>query len=425
MNTASTEVTLVPRLRLPEFSDSWASTTFADAATVKHGFAFKGEYFADTGPYVVLTPGNFSPNGGFRYQGDKEKYYSDTDFPQDYILDKGDLLVVMTEQAVGLIGCPLIVPENSKFLHNQRLGLLQATNRAHKPFLFHYLQTRDMRIAFSITGAGTKVRHTSPKKIEKLPVTLPSIPEQQKIADFLTTVDGRIQQLSQKKALLQDYKKGVMQQLFTQALRFKDDHGNDFPDWEEKKLGDVTTLIAGFAFGSEFFAAHGRKLITPKNFTKSGRASFTEQNTKYTTEDVPERFQCRSGDLLVLLTDLTPTCELLGSPARLRDDDGIVLLNQRIVRLSPDVRHVSAGYLTYFLQTSAYRKRIIETATGSTVRHSSNKILLGTDLPLPSLPEQTKIANFLTALNRKIESVSQQITHTQTFKRGLLQQMFV
>lgn len=274
-------------------------------------------------------------------------------------------------------------------------------------------------------GAGRN-RTLGQTEFAKLKLIIPSLPEQQKIADFLTAVDGRIQQLSQKKALLQDYKKGVMQQLFTQALRFKDDHGNDFPDWEEKKrLGDVTTLIAGFAFGSEFFAADGRKLITPKNFTKSGRASFTEQNTKYTTEDVPERFQCRSGDLLVLLTDLTPTCELLGSPARLRDDDGIVLLNQRIVRLTPDDRQVSAGYLTYFLQTSAYRKRIIETATGSTVRHSSNKILLGTSLPLPSLREQTKIANFLTALDRKIESVSQQITHSQTFKRGLLQQMFV
>lgn len=102
-----------------------------------------------------------------------------------------------------------------------------------------------------------------------------------------------------------------------------------------------------------------------------------------------------------------------------------MLLNQRIVKVTPDERQASVSYLAYFLQTSGYRKRIIETAVGSTVRHSSNKILLGTNLPLPSLPEQTKIANFLTALDRKIESVAQQITHTQAFKKGLLQQMFV
>ena len=89
-------------------------------------------------------------------------------------------------------------------------------------------------------------------------ITIPTLPEQRKIADFLTAVDGRIEQLSQKKALLEDYKKGVMQQLFTQALRFKDkvngkaregtlgcDHGNDFPEWEETTLGEIGSVVGG------------------------------------------------------------------------------------------------------------------------------------------------------------------------------------
>jgi len=82
--------------------------------------------------------------------------------------------------------------------------------------------------------------------LRNLSFIVPTLLEQRKIAEFLTAVDGRIQQLSQKKALLEDYKKGVMQQLFTQAIRFKDDHGNDFPDWEEKTLGDLLTFKNGF-----------------------------------------------------------------------------------------------------------------------------------------------------------------------------------
>lgn len=235
----------VPVLRFAEFTSPWSTCLLGELAHVKHGFPFKGEFFSNEGAYIVMTPGNFEPEGGFRYQGAREKFYTDDEFPKEYILSRGDLVTVMTEQAVGLIGSAVLVPDNFRFLHNQRLGLFQFIGETDPRFLYHYLKTSVMRVAMSNTAAGSKVRHTSPTRIEKLPVRIPSVPEQRKIADFLTAVDGRTQQLSQKLALLQDYKKGVMQQLFTQALRFKDDHGNDFPDWEEKTLGDVTKWTSG------------------------------------------------------------------------------------------------------------------------------------------------------------------------------------
>ena len=86
---------------------------------------------------------------------------------------------------------------------------------------------------------GSTFREISLEDLRKVTVALPTLPEQRKIADFLTAVDERIGQLIQKKALLEDYKKGVMQQLFTQTVRFKDDHGNDFPGWEDVEIGEV------------------------------------------------------------------------------------------------------------------------------------------------------------------------------------------
>lgn len=100
----------------------WIKKPLSDLCDIKHGFAFKGAFFTDDGDYVVLTPGNFYETGGYRDRGQKQKYYRG-EIPPGFILDKGDLLIAMTEQAAGLLGSPIIVPESDKFLHNQRLGL--------------------------------------------------------------------------------------------------------------------------------------------------------------------------------------------------------------------------------------------------------------------------------------------------------------
>ncbi len=92
---------------------------------------------------------------------------------------------------------------------------------------------------------------------------------------------------------------------------------------KQLELGSVVSLQSGFAFSSEFFGNDGRKLVTPKNFTKIGFGSFELENTKFTTEEADEKYVCKSGDLLVLLTDLTPSCELLGKPLELTGDDGL------------------------------------------------------------------------------------------------------
>ena len=105
-------------------------------------------------------------------------------------------------------------------------------------------------------------------------------------------------------------------------LRF-DEYSGDF---NFQSLGDHIDLTSGFAFKGEGFGRIGKKVITPKNFTKTGTALFTESNTKYSEEEVDGKFVCCPNDLLVLLTDLTPSCELLGKPVMLNNDDGEVLL---------------------------------------------------------------------------------------------------
>ena len=202
----------------------WVEKPLSELCDIKHGFAFKGEFFTNKGDYVVLTPGNYYESGGYRDRGEKQKYYAG-EIPPDYIMKEGDMLVAMTEQAAGLLGSPLLVPESNKFLHNQRLGLVTAkpgvpwTNE----FFFHVFNTQQVRKDIHASASGVKVRHTSPTKIGEVVVAFPtSIPEQRKIVSTLAALATETQRLArlyqQKQAALAALKKSLLHQAFTGEL---------------------------------------------------------------------------------------------------------------------------------------------------------------------------------------------------------------
>lgn len=169
--------------------NGWLILPLGESLKVKHGFAFQGEYFSNKGEYVLLTPGNFYEEGGYRDRGDKQKYYQG-DIPQEYLLNIGDLLIAMTEQAPGLLGSPLVVPESNKFLHNQRLGLIVLKKaNFNKLYLFHMFNHHKIRKLVHLMATGTKVRHTSPSKIEEIEVTVPPIELQNQFANIVTKIE--------------------------------------------------------------------------------------------------------------------------------------------------------------------------------------------------------------------------------------------
>ena len=173
-------------------------TTLGRYIHVKHGFAFKGEYFTDEAtPDVLVTPGNFAIGGGF--QGNKLKYYAGP-VPDDYLLQAGDLVVTMTDlsKAGDTLGYPALIPESAgiRYLHNQRVGLIEIKHNAEtdKRFLFYRLRAEDYRHHILATASGSTVRHTSPGRICEFETTLPPIDEQRAIAGVLGALDDKIEQ---------------------------------------------------------------------------------------------------------------------------------------------------------------------------------------------------------------------------------------
>lgn len=186
----------------------WVSLRLGDVVDVKHGFAFKGEFFAESGDYVLLTPGNCHEGGGIKLRGDKEKYYTG-EIPAEYILGQGELLVVMTD-LVGtapVLGGAFVVPESDRFLHNQRLGLVQVTDasRIDRGFLYHLLNTHDYRAQVRGSASGATVRHTSPGRIRAAVLRVPEdTGYQRKVADTLSAYDDLIDNNRRRINLLED-----------------------------------------------------------------------------------------------------------------------------------------------------------------------------------------------------------------------------
>lgn len=312
--------------------------------------------------------------------------------------------------------------------HSSILGTLTCLKEKNKKeYHLHWIYYLLNTVDFSVYIKGAGIPHIYYSDFKKKIIAIPKLQEQQKIASCLSSLDEVISSHSQKSLLLRDYKKGLMQTLFPQEGETVPKYR--FPgfekEWIKTSLVNHIELTSGYAFKSEFFSTHGKKLITPKNFTKDGKANFNNENTKHTTEEFHSKYLCIANDLLLLLTDLTPSCELLGKPILLKQEDGEVLLNQRITKVAIK-SNLNKNFLLQYFLTEQFHRRIRSTASGSTVRHSSNQIILDTHLLIPhDLKEQTKIASCLSALDDLITAETEKIEQLQLHKKGLLQGLFV
>ena len=198
----------------------WKRYKLGDLLRVKHGWAFKGEFFSETGIQSILTPGNFYESGGFKANTSKDRFYIG-EYPKEYLCSKGDLIVAMTEQAAGLLGSTAIVPEDNRYLHNQRIGLISCNEYLNKDFTYYLFMTQTVRQQISRSASGTKVKHTSPEKIYEVQVYIPKIQTQRNIAKILTTLDQKIQINNQINQELEAMAKTLYDYWFVQF---------DFPD---------------------------------------------------------------------------------------------------------------------------------------------------------------------------------------------------
>ncbi len=233
---------------------SWQVRKLGEFITVKHGWAFKGEYFSGSGKYILLTPGNAYEHGGLKLRPGKEKFYLG-EFPPEYLMKTGDMLVIMTDliQAAPILGGALVVPEDDRFLHNQRLGLVEYLRDSpiDKGFLYYLLNSPAYREQIKGSATGATVRHSAPKRICECSVLVPdTLAEQQQVAQVLSAYDDLISTNQCRIAFLEESARLLYREWFIN-LRFPGFELVKFVDgipegWSRERLDSALLLQRGF-----------------------------------------------------------------------------------------------------------------------------------------------------------------------------------
>ncbi len=394
----------IPELRFKaddgsEFPD-WEGKKLGDNVKFINGRAYSQDELLSVGKYQVLRVGNLFTNDTY--------YYSDMELEPDKYIEDGDLIYAWS----ATFG-PRIYIGNKCIYHYHIWKLKFDENIVSKTFL-NYILERDVEKIMSQRTGGTMV-HITKSAMENRELFFPSLPEQKKIASFLSTIDDIITTTEAELTAWQERKKGVMQKIFNREVRFKADDGSEFPEWEEKRLGEVCDIVGGGTPDTEKAEYWGGDV----NWFTPSEIGETKYVVKSNRQISKLGLLKSSAKLLPQGTILLTSRATLGEMAIVKQE---CCTNQGFQSLI--VKQECLNEFIYYYQPII--KRYCEKhASGSTFLEISKKEISGCKLGVPSLPEQQKIADCLSSLDDAINQIKAELSAWKEFKKGLLQQMFV
>lgn len=412
---------MTPQLRFPEFTDEWQVKKLGEVVEYTKGFAFKSKDYEYKGVRIVRV----SDLGSSYIKQSSTKTYISEENARNYSryeLKRGNIIITTVgsrpEMRESAVGRGIYVGNENEGLLNQNLLKIESTNKVNNRFIFSFINSeRYIEYIKSVKRGNANQANITVKDLMGYRVSLPSEPEQQKIAELLTAIDDKIAAQEQKVEKLEAYKRGMMQKIFSQQIRFTRGDGSQYPGWEAKKLGYLTDIAK----------SGGTPTATNRSYYTNGDIPFlaisdiTEQGKylSYTSKSINKNGLRNSSSWLV------PTNSIIYS---MYASVGLPIINKVPVATSQAVMNlvlkqdVSVEYIYYFLLD--YRRRIHRYIETGTQGNLNAQIVKDIQVDLPGPREQQKIADYLSALDQKITLTRDKLEKTKQFKKGLLQRMF-
>ena len=410
MNAAKTTVT-APRLRFPEFNGNWEEKRLGDVAKFSKGKGIAKADISIDGTTPCIRYAELYTTYGEVITEAVSHTNLDVD---DLTLSSGGEVIIPAsgEKSEGIARACAVLTVGIAL--GGDLNVL-STNE-DSAFLARYISSA-LKSQLAKHAQGHSVVHLYSEHIKPVKINLPHPDEQAKVAAFLGAVDTRLAGLKARHKCLTEYKHGVMQRLFSQALRFTQPDGTPFPDWEEKRLGDVAKFSKGKGIAKADISIDG---TTPciryaELYTTYGEV-ITEA-VSHTNLDVDDLTLSSGGEVIIPASGeksegIARACAVLTVGIALGGDLNVLSTNE------------DSAFLARYI-SSALKSQLAKHAQGHSVVHLYSEHIKPVKINLPHPDEQAKIADFLSAIDRRIDLLSQQLTVTEGFKKFLLQQMFV
>lgn len=410
----------VPELRFPDFDGEWKIMPLGNKCEqISYGLTVRPEYHESGIPLISareIITGAVDIESAPKISEEAFNGLSDKAKPK-----KGDVFLTKT----GTIGFSALFDLDDTIAITQNIAVIRIKKELSDlpTYVLQYMKTRAFQKSAVSKVNQSTIMDLQLGDIKKLLFPFPALPEQQKIASFLSAVDEKIQQLSRKKALLEQYKKGVMQQIFSQQIRFKDENGNPYPDWEEKILGEIGTTFNGLTGKTKEDFGEGKPYVTYKQIFDSSKID-PKKFDFVKLEANENQSIAQFGD--VFFTTSSETRLEVGFSSVLLDEIDELYLNSFCFgyRIN-SFNLLKPRYARYLFRSPGFRKEITKLGQGSTRFNMSKNEMKKILVSLPCCEEQVQIANFIDQLENEISSVDEALINTQEFKKGLLQKMFV
>lgn len=403
----------IPQLRFPEFERGWDAKTLGNIAMFSKGKGLSKSDISENGVTECIRYGELYTT----YNETINTVISKTNInPDDLVLSEPNDIIIPasgeTHIDIAKASCVL----KSGVALGGDLNIIRTPNNG--VFLSYYLNSSKKQDIAQL-AQGISVVHLYAGQLSKLQLNLPTLSEQQKIASFITAIDQKISQIKHKKNLLEQYKKGVMQKIFSQQIRFKDDNREDYPKWENKKLSEYLYVSKN------------------KNFTgKYGKVDVLSVSGDYGIVNQIE-FQGRSfAGESVLNYGEVETGDIVYTKSPLKDNPyGIIKVNKGKAGIVSTLYAVYkckdnaiGEYFDYYFQLdeklNGYLRPLVHKGAKNDMKINNERVLIDT-LSVPCKKEQEKIVAFFKAIDNKINHIQKQIEIAEAWKKGLMKQMFV
>ncbi|MBL0876387.1 restriction endonuclease subunit S [Serratia nevei] len=400
---------MVPKLRFSEFNTPWKQVSLGEiCADAAYGMNSAATEFDGSNKYIRITDiddesREFSPSPLTSPSGTLDN---------KYLLRDGDIVFARTGASVGK---SYLYKKNDGNLYFAGFLIRLSINKANPCFVYNQTLTRKYRKWVKIYSMRSGQPGINAEEYKEFDFAIPSSEEQNKIADFLSSVDEKITLLYKQHNLLCQYKKGMIQNIFSQKVRFKNKNGEEFPEWETCKL-------------KKFLIPTLREVKKPsENFLSIGirshfKGTFHKDNQDPKKVSVDKLFSVHEGDFIINITFAWE-----GALAIARKEDNLGYVSHRFPTYTFNKEFIISEFFRYIYILPKFLTYLDLCSPGGAGRNRVLKKIefLEIEIDRPCLAEQTKIANFLSALDDKIALKKAELDRLKTWKQGLLQQMFV